>query len=45
MNDKITSNRIIKSLTFWVLIILFLFSGHVAFPQKDGESKVIFFVR
>ncbi len=37
MNDKIISNRIIKSLTFWILIILFVFSGHGAYSQEDGE--------
>ena len=45
MNDKIMRNRIIKSLPFWILIILFVFSGHEVFPQRDGESKVIFYVR
>jgi hypothetical protein len=44
MDDKIISNRIIKSLTFLVLIILLVFSGHGAFSQKVGESKVILFV-
>ncbi len=45
MDGKIMRNRIIKSLSFWILIILFVFSGHGAFAQKDGESKVVFIVR
>jgi hypothetical protein len=45
MNNKIMRNRIIKCLSFGILIILFLFSGHGAFPQKDEESKVIFIVK
>jgi hypothetical protein len=42
MNGKIMGNRVIKSLFFEILIILSVFSGHGAFPQEDGESKVIF---
>ena len=34
-----------SSLRFWVLIILVVFSGHEVFSQRDGESKVIFYVR
>ena len=34
MNEKIISHGI-KSLTFWILIILFVFSGHEVFAQKD----------